>query len=56
MKTATAYRTYKNVRPPVAYPGAATRKEMFQKFLNCALMLASGAGIAAMVMFMMLFL
>ena len=56
MKTAAAYRTYKNVRPRVAYPGAATRREMLQKILNGALMLASGAGVAAMVMFMMLFL
>lgn len=56
MKTAVAYRTYKTYRPRIAYPNAATRKQMLQKLLDGALMLASGAGIAAMVLFMLLFL
>ena len=56
MKTAVACRPYKNIRPRVAYPNAATRRQMLHRFLDGVLMLASGAGIAAMVLFMLLFL
>lgn len=56
MKTATAYKAYRNVRPAVPYPNAATTKEMLQKFLDGLLMVVSGAGIAVMLMFLLLFL
>lgn len=55
MKTVAAYRTYRPVRP-AAYPNAATRREMLQKFLDGALLIASGAGIAAMILFMLVIL
>lgn len=53
MKTATMYRT---VRPAVPYPNAATAKEMLHKFLDGLLMVLSGAGIAVMLLFALLFL
>ena len=53
MKTATAHNNY---RRPIAYPNAATRRQTFNKFMDGLLLLASGAGVAAMIMFMLLFL
>ena len=52
MKTAV----YKNIRPAVAYPNAATSKEMLQKLLDKLMMVVSAAGIAVMLMFVLLFL
>jgi len=53
MKTATARNTY---RRPVAYPGAATNRQLLNKVLNSLLVFVSGAGVAAMIMFMLMFL
>jgi len=52
MKTAV----YKNIRTAVAYPNAATSREMLQKFLDKLMMVVSAAGIAVMLMFVLLFL
>lgn len=54
MKTAEAYRTYNNMRSCVAYPNAATTKEMVHKVLDGLLMIASGAGIATIILFILL--
>jgi len=51
MKTATAYRP---ARPNVAFPNAATRTEMLHKFLDSLLLIASGVGIFAMILFILL--
>ena len=50
MKTATAYYT---ARPSVPFPNAATRKEMFRKFVDQLMIVACGFGITAMVMLLM---
>lgn len=52
MKTAEAYRTYD--RAPVAFPNAATTKQTLHKLLDGLLMIASGAGIATIILFILL--
>lgn len=52
MKTAEAYRTYN--RGPVAFPNAATTKQSLHKLLDGLLVLASGAGIATIILFILL--
>ena len=52
MKTAVC-RTARNVRPGVPFPNAATRREVFQKFLDLALMTAISLGIAASILFLL---
>ena len=49
MKT-TVYKT--NYRPAarIPYPNAATRREVFHRLLDTALVAASGMGIAAMLL------
>ncbi len=47
MKT-TVCKSY--CRPAFPYPNAATRREVFQKLLDTALVAASGMGIAAMLL------
>ncbi len=48
MKTAIYKNTPNAIR--FAYPNAATRREVFQKFLDAVLVAASGMGIAAIVL------
>ena len=48
MKT-TAYKSYRPTEA-IPYPNAATRREVLHKFLDAALVAASGMGIAAMVL------
>lgn len=48
MKT-TACKSYQPTKV-IPYPNAATRREVLQKFLDTALVAASGMGIAAMVL------
>ena len=47
MKTAVCKSTYRPVAK-IPYPNAATRREVFHKLLDTALIAASGMGIAAM--------
>lgn len=56
MKTATIRRYDFNTRPKIPYPNAATRKEMFHKFLDLLLMGAIGAGLAASLLFLLVVL
>lgn len=51
MKTATAYRP---TRSNVAFPNAATRTQMLHKLLDILLLIASGMGIFAMILFILL--
>lgn len=53
MKATTASRRdYLNTRP-IRYPNAATRRQVFHKALDLLIMVASGIGIGAMVLFVM---
>lgn len=49
MKTAVC-KTYYRPAKSFPYPNAATRREIFHKVLDAALVAASGMGIAAMVL------
>ena len=49
MKTAV-YRSNYRPLPRISYPNAATRREIFQKLLDTALVAASGMGIAAILL------
>lgn len=49
MKTAVCKSTYRPT-PRIPYPNAATRREVFHKLLDTALLAASGIGIAAMLL------
>ena len=53
MKTATAYRGHFLPRKPLPYPGAATNRELFHKFLDGLLIASVGAGLAAMLLLAM---
>lgn len=50
MKTAAIYRK----KGAVPYPNAATRQEVFQKYLDTVLTFACCGGILAMLMFLMM--
>ena len=47
MKTETYRRTKMNSVPAIPYPNAATRQELFHKYLDLVLVCAMGAGAAA---------
>ena len=47
MKTAVCKNTY---RPVIAYPNAATRREVIHKVLDTLLVAASGMGLAAILL------
>ena len=49
MKTAICKSTYRPTAN-LPYPNAATRREVFHKLLDTALLAASGMGIAAMLL------
>ena len=53
MKTNVLYRTNYANRPNLPYPNAATRRELFGKFLDLLLMAALGAGSAAILLFLL---
>lgn len=46
MKTAVCKPNYPAM-PKLPYPNAATRRQMLQRFLDTALVIASGIGLAA---------
>ena len=47
MKTETYRRIRMNSAPVIPYPNAATRRELFHKYLDLVLVCAMGAGAAA---------
>ncbi len=51
MKTAVC-RTNRNIRNAVPFPNAATRRQVFQKFIDFALMSAISLGLAAIILFL----
>jgi len=53
MKTNVLYRSDYAKRPNLPFPNAATRREMFSKFLDLLLTAALGAGAAAILLFFM---
>ena len=55
MKTANAYQG-RPTRHAAPYPNAATPRQVMQKFLDLALLIASGAGIGAMILMMLVLL
>lgn len=52
MKTATVYKTYRTAT--VDFPNTATRTQMLHKVLDGLLLLASGAGIFTLILFLLL--
>jgi hypothetical protein len=52
MKTTVLYRSDYANRPNLPYPNAATRRELFSKFLDLLLVAALGAGAAAILLFL----
>ncbi len=52
MKTTALHRSDYANRPNLPYPNAATRREMFNKFLDLLLVAALGAGTAAILLFL----
>ena len=42
-----------NTRPPIPYPNTATRRELLYKALDALLVAASGMGIAAILLLIM---
>ena len=53
MKAIVLYRNDYAKRPNLPYPNAATRRELFSKFLDLLLMAAIGAGAAAILLFLL---
>ena len=53
MKTATMKHTAMKRTPRIPYPNAATKKELFQRFLDLAVMAVTGAALAAAALFLM---
>lgn len=49
MKTAVCKTNYSSIQQ-FSYPNAATRREVFHKLLDTALVAASGMGIAAIIL------
>ncbi len=45
--------SHQNRRSALPYPNAATRQQVFQKFLDHALIAASGIGITVMLTFLL---
>lgn len=52
MKT-VAYRTDYAPQPNLPYPNAATRRELFNRFIDLLLVGAIGAGAAAILLFLL---
>ena len=53
MKATTAQRSDYMKLSKIPYPNAATRRQLFHKFLDFLLMTASGIGIGAMLLFIL---
>lgn len=53
MKATTAERTRYADKPALPYPNAATRRQVFQKVLDFLVMVASGVGVGAMLLFIL---
>lgn len=53
MKTTATYKPMYSVQAKVPYPNAASRREIFGKVVDLLLMAASGAGAAAVVLFIL---
>lgn len=53
MKTAAVYPSVRSARPRIPYPNAASRRQVFAKAVDFLLMAASGAGAAAIVLFLL---
>lgn len=53
MKATTAQRSNFMNAPVVCYPNAASRRQVFHKLLDTLLVTASGAGIGAILLFLL---
>ena len=53
MKSHTIYCPEHTRMPPVPFPNAATRKELFRKIVDLLLIAAIGAGAAASLLFIL---
>lgn len=53
MKTAAVYRPVRSAHPQIPYPNAASRRQILAKAVDFLLMAASGAGAAAIVLFLL---
>lgn len=53
MKTAAIYHSECASRPKLPYPNAATRREIFHKFIDLVLMGAIGVGAAAVILLLL---
>ena len=53
MKTTALYNINRPGKSHVAYPNSASRRQIVNRIVDLLLMAASGAGIAAMVLFML---
>ena len=51
MKTITAHQVNLARRPNLPYPNAATKRQIFDRFIELLLMAALGIGAAAIVLF-----
>ena len=46
--------SHQNYKPALPYPNAATRRQVFHKILDTALIAASGIGITVMLTFLLM--
>lgn len=53
MKTTAIYSTSRQYKTRVAYPNSASRRQIANRIVDLLLMAASGAGAAAMVLFLL---
>ena len=53
MKTTAARHTHLTNRPQLPYPNAATKRQLFDRFIELLLMAALGIGAAAIVLFIL---
>ena len=53
MKTAAMHRSDLANRPNLPYPNAATKRQIFDRFIDLLLMAALGVGTAACVLFIL---
>ena len=53
MKTTAIYPITRQSKSPVAYPNSVSRRQIFNRIVDLLLMAASGAGAAAVVLFLL---
>lgn len=53
MKTTVYYPTNRSVKTRIAYPNAASRRQVLGRIIDLLVMAASGAGAAAIVLFLL---